>query len=97
VAALCATTITVFLVELRIPGLILTWLPGWLGSGGGSYCRHGFDDLDDWEAPLQGHGLGQRQLRLLLLLLLVVICWGEGRQEAVEGHHKFLRLNSLSI
>jgi hypothetical protein len=73
VAALCAT-VTVLLVKLRIPGLILTWLPGWLRSGGGSYCRHGFDDLDDWEAPLEGHGLGQRELRLLL----VVICWGEG-------------------
>ena len=94
-AALCATTVTVLLVKLRIPRLILAWLPGWLGSGGSSYCRHGFDDLDNWEAPLEGHGLGQRQLRLLLLL--VVICWGEGWQEAVEGHHKFLRLNPLGI
>lgn len=88
-------TIAVLLVKLRIPRLILPWLPGWLGSGG-SHRWHGFNDLDDWEAPLHSHGLGQRQLRLLLLLL-VVVCWGEGRQEAVEGDHKFLRLNPLSI
>jgi hypothetical protein len=93
VAALCAT-VTVLLVKLRIPGLILTWLPEWLGSGGG-HRWHGLNDLDDWEAPLEGHGLGQRQLRLLLLVF--IICWGEYRQEAVEGHHKFLRLNPLSI
>ena len=74
VAAL-SPTVTVLLVKLRIPRLILAWLPGWLGSGGGSYSRHGFDDLDDWEAPLEGHGLGQRELRLLL----VFVCWGERR------------------